>query len=169
MDETPEQLDAPKPNLLNKQMPPLAGGAFFGAIAFGFIFYKHHDFVRAALVGCAGFAGGFGVMLIGTYKDRRQSRAIGVSVSEWNGGMSKYWRASILAFVGFALEGGAAVALAFCYWLHLAKPLVAVAFLTVSGCLFSLGIVAILYASLALGGSTSRSAVDSPFGPKLSS
>jgi len=73
--------------------------------------------------------------------------------------MSKYLRAEILALVGFALEVGAVVALWFCYMLHHFIDVV-VTLLVVSGCCFSLGIVAFLYASLALGGSTSSSEVD---------
>ena len=66
--------------------------------------------------------------------------------------MSKHSRAAILAVVGFALEVGAVVALGFCYLLHRTDLVgVMVTLLVVSGSLFSLGIVAILYASLALG------------------
>ena len=77
--------------------------------------------------------------------------------------MSKYLRAAILALVGFALEVGAVVALGYCYLLQ-HFIVVVVTLLVVSGCLFSLGIVAILYASLALGGSTSSIEVDRTIG-----
>jgi hypothetical protein len=56
---------------LNKQMSPLSGGAFLGTIAFAFILYKHHDIVRALLVGGAGFAGAYWVMWAGEYLGRR--------------------------------------------------------------------------------------------------
>lgn len=67
--------------------------------------------------------------------------------------MSKYLRADILALVGFALEVGAVVALWFCVMLHHFIDVV-ITLLVVSGCFFSLGIVAFLYARLALGGNT---------------
>jgi hypothetical protein len=79
------------------------------------------------------------------------------------GGMSKYLRADILVLVGFALEVGAVVALWFCYLLQHFIDVVVI-LLVVSGCFFSLGIVAFLYTSLALGGSTSSSAGDREIG-----
>jgi len=72
--------------------------------------------------------------------------------------MAKYWRADLLSLVGVALEVGAVVALWLCYLLHHLVA-VAVILLVVAGCLFSLGIVALLHASLALGGSTPNSEV----------
>ena len=75
MDDTPNQPGDPKPQSpLNKQMSPLAGGLFFGVIAFAWIFYKHHDFARAAAVGAAAFAAGFCVMFLGTYMERRAKK-----------------------------------------------------------------------------------------------
>jgi hypothetical protein len=71
--------------------------------------------------------------------------------------MSKHKRAALLSLGGFALEGGAAIALGFCYLLHRTPFIGVVATLLVlSGCLFSLGIIAFLYASLALGGDSTE-------------
>ena len=68
--------------------------------------------------------------------------------------MSKYYRADILALVGFALEAGAALALWFCYLLqHLF--VVGCILLILAGCFLSLGLVAFLYAALAVGGNKS--------------
>jgi hypothetical protein len=72
--------------------------------------------------------------------------------------MAKRLRADILALTGFALESVAAVALWLCYLLHHFIA-VAVILLVVSGCFFAFGIVAFLYASLALGGSAPSSEV----------
>jgi hypothetical protein len=59
---------------LNKQMSPLAGAALLGVIAFAYIFYRRHDFVRAALVGCVGFAGAYWVIWAGQYLERRKKK-----------------------------------------------------------------------------------------------
>lgn len=75
MDHKPEEPGDPKPTSpLNKQMSPLSGGVFAFVAVFGFILYKHHDIVRALLVGAAGFAAAFGVMSIGMYLERRNKK-----------------------------------------------------------------------------------------------
>ena len=62
-------------------------------------------------------------------------------------------RADALLLAGFSLETGAVVSLLFWYWLqHLF--VVGCALMVAAGCLFSLGLVAFMYASLGLGGST---------------
>jgi hypothetical protein len=67
--------------------------------------------------------------------------------------MAKHPRADTLLLAGFSLEVGAAGSLLFWYWLqHLF--VVACALMVVAGCLFSLGLVAFMYAGLALGGNT---------------
>jgi len=74
MDETPLP-NGPKPTSpLNKQMSPLAGGVLGGIAVFAYILYKHHDIVRAFLVGAAGFAAAFSVMFIGMYLERRNKQ-----------------------------------------------------------------------------------------------
>jgi hypothetical protein len=62
-------------------------------------------------------------------------------------------RADILVLVGCALEVGAVLALWLCYLLHHFIA-AAVTLLVVSGCFFALGIVALLYASLAMSTSS---------------
>ena len=75
MDEKAEQPGDLKSNSpLNKQMSPLAGGAFLGLIAFAYILYKSHDIVRALLFGSVAFAGGFWVMWAGQYLERRMKK-----------------------------------------------------------------------------------------------
>lgn len=69
--------------------------------------------------------------------------------------MAKYYRADILALAGFALEAGAILALWLCYLLqHLF--VVGCVLLVLAGCFLSLGLVAFLYATLAVGGNESR-------------
>jgi hypothetical protein len=65
----------------------------------------------------------------------------------------------LLLLVGLALEACATIGIFFCYWLH-QFFVVGVTLLVTSGCLSSLGIVAVIYASLALSSGTSSSAVD---------
>jgi hypothetical protein len=75
MDEKPGQVGDSKSNSpLNKQMSPLAVGVLGGVAVFAFILYKHHDIVRAGLVGGAAFVAGFLVVLAGTYLDRRVNK-----------------------------------------------------------------------------------------------
>jgi hypothetical protein len=72
MDENINQPDDPKTQSpLNKQMSPLAGGAFFGVVAFAWILYKHHDIARASMIGAVAFAAGFAVMFLGMALERR--------------------------------------------------------------------------------------------------
>ncbi|QDT99255.1 hypothetical protein [Gimesia aquarii] len=64
----------PKDSALNKQMSPITGGALLGLIAFGFILYRSHDFIRALIVGVVVCIGIFGVMWAGQYLERRNKK-----------------------------------------------------------------------------------------------
>ena len=59
---------------LNKQMSPLSGGVFLGGLAFAFILYRSHDFLRALLVGGVVLAIIWWVMWAGQYLERRNKK-----------------------------------------------------------------------------------------------
>lgn len=72
MTENEELIDHTKNDSpLNKQMSPFSGGVILGGIAFAFILYRSHDFLRSLLVGCVVFVALFWVMWAGRYLERR--------------------------------------------------------------------------------------------------